>query len=191
MKHLCIFCGSSKGNDPVYENTALELAEIIVNQRLTMVYGGGSIGIMGVLADKILSLNGKVIGVIPKFLYDLEVGHDNVTELIIVESMHERKQKMAEISDGFLALPGGFGTLEEMGEILTWIQLKLIRKPIGLLNINGFYDQFLDMLDNMVAAGFLKKNNRDILLSSNDPGEIVNIIKNAPVFEDTKWIEKT
>ncbi len=191
MKHLCIFCGSSKGNDPVYENSALELAEIIVNEGLTMVYGGGSIGIMGVLADKILSMNGKVIGVIPRFLYDLEVGHDNVTELIIVESMHERKQKMAEISDGFLALPGGFGTLEEMGEILTWIQLKLIRKPIGLLNINGFYDQFLDMLDNMVAAGFLKKNNRDILLSSKDPENIINTIKNAPVFEDTKWIEKT
>ena len=191
MKHLCIFCGSSKGNDPVYENSALELAEIIVNEGLTMVYGGGSIGIMGVLADKILSMNGNVIGVIPRFLYDLEVGHDNVTELIIVESMHERKQKMAEISDGFLALPGGFGTLEEMGEILTWIQLKLIRKPIGLLNINGFYDQFLDMLDNMVAAGFLKKNNRDILLSSKDPESIINIIKNAPVFEDTKWIEKT
>jgi uncharacterized protein (TIGR00730 family) len=191
MKHLCIFCGSSKGNDPVYENSALELAEIIVNEGLTMVYGGGSIGIMGVLADKILSMNGKVIGVIPRFLYDLEVGHDNVTELIIVESMHERKQKMAEISDGFLALPGGFGTLEEMGEILTWIQLKLIRKPIGLLNINGFYDHFLDMLDNMVAAGFLKKNNRDILLSSKDPENIINIIKNAPVFEDTKWIEKT
>ena len=105
--------------------------------------------------------------------------------------MHERKQKMAEISDGFLALPGGFGTLEEMGEILTWIQLKLIRKPIGLLNINSFYDQFLDMLDNMVTAGFLKKNNRDILLSSKDPENIINIIKNAPVFEDTKWIEKT
>jgi len=191
MKHLCIFCGSSKGNDPVYENTALELAEIIVNEGLTMVYGGGSIGIMGVLADKILSMNGKVIGVIPKFLYDLEVGHDNVTELIIVESMHERKQKMAEISDGFLALPGGFGTLEEMGEILTWIQLKLIGKPIGLLNINGFYNQFLNMLDNMVTTGFLKKNNRDILLSSKDPEDIINIIKNAPVFEDTKWIEKT
>ena len=191
MKQLCIFCGSSKGNDPIYEDTAWELAEIMVNQGLNLVYGGGSIGIMGVLADKILSMNGKVIGVIPKFLYDLEVGHDNVTELIIVESMHERKQKMAEISDGFLALPGGFGTLEEMGEILTWIQLKLIRKPIGLLNINGFYDQFLDMLDNMVAAGFLKNNNRDILLSSNDPADIINIIKNAPVFEDTKWIEKT
>lgn len=191
MKHLCIFCGSSKGNDPVYEKTAEELAKIIVDEGLTMVYGGGSIGIMGVLADKILSLNGKVIGVIPRFLYDLEVGHDNVTELIIVESMHERKQKMAEISDGFLALPGGFGTLEEMGEILTWIQLKLIRKPIGLLNVNGFYDQFLNMLDNMVSSGFLKENNREILLSSKDPKEIVDIIKNAPVFEDTKWIEKT
>jgi uncharacterized protein (TIGR00730 family) len=191
MKHLCIFCGSSKGNDPVYEKTAEELAEIIVDEGLTMVYGGGSIGIMGVLADKILSLNGKVIGVIPRFLYDLEVGHDNVTELIIVESMHERKQRMAEISDGFLALPGGFGTLEEMGEILTWIQLKLIRKPIGLLNINGFYNEFLNMLDNMVTSGFLKKNNREILLSSKDPGEIINTIKNAPVFEDTKWIEKT
>ncbi len=191
MKHLCIFCGSSKGNDPVYEKTAEELAKIIVDEGLTMVYGGGSIGIMGVLADKILSLNGKVIGVIPRFLYDLEVGHDNVTELIIVESMHERKQKMAEISDGFLALPGGFGTLEEMGEILTWIQLKLIRKPIGILNINGFYDEFLNMLDNMVTSGFLKKNNREILLSSKDPGEIISTIKNAPVFEDTKWIEKT
>ena len=191
MKHLCIFCGSSKGSDPVYEKTAEELAEIIVDEGMTMVYGGGSIGIMGVLADKILSLNGKVIGVIPRFLYDLEVGHDNVTELIIVESMHERKQKMAEISDGFLALPGGFGTLEEMGEILTWIQLKLIRKPIGLLNINGFYDEFLRMLDKMVESGFLKKNNREILLSSKSPEEIITIIKNAPVFEDTKWIEKT
>lgn len=191
MKHICVFCGSSKGIDPIYEQVALELAEVIVKNDLTMVYGGGSIGIMGVLADKILALGGKVIGVIPRFLYDLEVGHDEVTELIIVNSMHERKQKLAEISDGFLALPGGFGTLEEMGEILTWIQLKLIQKPIGILNINGFYDHFLKMLDNMVTAGFLKQNNRDILLSSNDPDEIINIIMDAPVFEDTKWIDKT
>lgn len=191
MKHLCVFCGSSKGKDPVYVDRAYELAEVIVREDLTMVYGGGSIGIMGVLADKILSLNGKVIGVIPRFLYDLEVGHDHVTELIIVDSMHERKQKMAEISDGFLALPGGYGTLEEMAEIMTWIQLKLIRKPIGLLNINGFYDPFLNMLDTMVAEGFLKQNNRNILLSSNDPEEMITMIKSAPVFEDTKWIEKT
>jgi len=191
MKRLCIFCGSSKGKDLIYEQVALELAEIIVKNDLTMVYGGGSIGIMGILADKILSMGGKVIGVIPRFLYDLEVGHDSVTELIIVNSMHERKQKLAEISDGFLALPGGFGTLEEMGEILTWIQLKLIQKPIGILNINGFYDHFLKMLDNMVTAGFLKQNNRDILLSSDDPNDIIEIIKSAPMFEDTKWIDKT
>ena len=191
MKHLCVFCGSSKGKDSVYVNTASDLAEAIVREDLTMVYGGGSIGIMGVLADKILSLNGKVIGVIPRFLYDLEVGHDHVTELIIVDSMHERKQKMAEISDGFLALPGGYGTLEEMAEIMTWIQLKLIRKPIGLLNINGFYDPFLKMLDTMVVEGFLKQNNRNILLSSTDPEEMITMIKAAPVFEDTKWIEKT
>jgi len=186
-----VFCGSSKGNDIVYEKYALELAELIVKNDFTMVYGGGSIGIMGILADKILSMNGKVIGVIPRFLYDLEVGHDQVTKLIIVESMHERKQKMAEISDGFLALPGGFGTLEEMGEILTWIQLKLIQKPIGILNINGFYDHFLKMMDNMVNTGFLKKNNRDILLASDNPADIINLIKSGPVFEDTKWIDKT
>jgi uncharacterized protein (TIGR00730 family) len=186
-----VFCGSSKGNDLVYEKSALELAELVVKDDLTMVYGGGSIGIMGVLADKILSMNGKVIGVIPRFLYDLEVGHDHVTKLIIVESMHERKKKMAEISDGFLALPGGFGTLEEVGEILTWIQLRLIQKPIGILNIGGFFDHFLKMLDNMVKTGFLKQNNRDILLASDNPADILDLIKSGPVFEDTKWIEKT
>lgn len=191
MKHLCVFCGSSKGYDPVYKETALQMAEIIVKKDLTMVYGGGSIGIMGIMADKILSMNGKVIGVIPRFLYDLEVGHDDLTELIIVDSMHERKQRMAEISDGFLALPGGFGTLEEMSEMLTWIQLKLLRKPIGLLNINGFYDHFLLMLDHMVESGFLKQNNREILLSSDDPLDIIHKIQSRPVFEDTKWIDKT
>jgi len=191
MERICVFCGSSKGNYSIYEETANILAMEIVKNDLTMVYGGGSIGIMGVLSDKILSMNGKVIGVIPKFLYDLEVGHDDVTELIIVESMHERKQKMAEISDGFLALPGGFGTMEEMSEILTWIQLKLIQKPIGILNINGFFNHFLLMLDNMVTEGFLKQNNRDILLDSDNPLEIIKQLKSAPAFEDNKWIQRT
>ena len=191
MERICVFCGSSKGNDPVYKDTANILAKEIVKNNLTMVYGGGSIGIMGVLADKILSMNGKVIGIIPKFLYDLEVGHDNVTELIIVESMHERKQKMAGISDGFLALPGGFGTLEEMSEILTWIQLKLIQKPIGLLNINGFFNHFIMMLENMVQEGFLKQDNRNILLDSDNPLEIIEQLKSAPAFEDNKWISRT
>lgn len=191
MERICVFCGSSKGNDPIYEEMVSILANEIVKNNLTLVYGGGSIGIMGILADKILSINGKVIGVIPKFLYDLEVGHDDVTELIVVESMHERKQKMAEISDGFLALPGGFGTLEEMSEILTWIQLKLIQKPIGILNIKGFFNNFLSMLDNMVQEGFLKQNNRNILLDSDNPLEIIEQLKSAPAFKDNKWINRT
>jgi uncharacterized protein (TIGR00730 family) len=191
MERICVFCGSTKGNDPIYEETASILANEMVKNNLTLVYGGGSIGIMGILADKILSMNGKVIGVIPKFLYDLEVGHDDVTELIIVESMHGRKQKMAEISDGFLALPGGFGTLEEMSEILTWIQLKLIQKPIGILNIKGFFNNFLSLLDNMVNEGFLKQNNRNILLDSDNPLEIIEKLKSAPAFKDNKWINRT
>src|SRR5210317_678354 len=118
MKNLCVFCGSSKGNDPVFTNEAIHLAEVLVKNDINLIYGGGSVGIMGILADQILARNGKVTGIIPKFLYDWEVGHDGVTELIIVDSMHNRKQQMAEISDGFIALPGGFGTLEEMAEIL-------------------------------------------------------------------------
>jgi uncharacterized protein (TIGR00730 family) len=186
-----VFCGSSQGNDPVFVEKAKILARQFVRDQCTLVYGGGSIGIMGVLADEIRRRNGYVIGVIPRFLYDLEVGHDGVNELIIVDSMHERKQKMAEISDGFLALPGGFGTLEEMAEILTWVQLKLIQKPIGILNIQGFFDPLLNLFDHMVDTGFLKKNNREILIVGNDPEKILNDLKSTPAFTSNKWHEKT
>lgn len=191
MKNICVFCGSSKGNDPVFVEKAKILARQFVRDQITMVYGGGSIGIMGVLADEIRRRNGYVIGVIPRFLYDLEVGHDGVNELIIVDSMHERKQKMAEISDGFLALPGGFGTLEEMAEILTWVQLKLIQKPVGILNIHGFFDPLLELFDHMVDTGFLKKTNRDILIVGKDPEIILQELKSAPAFTSNKWHEKT
>ena len=191
MKNICVFCGSSKGTDPVFVEKAKILARQFVRDQITMVYGGGSIGIMGVLADEIRRRNGYVIGVIPRFLYDLEVGHDGVNELIIVDSMHERKQKMAEISDGFLALPGGFGTLEEMAEILTWVQLKLIQKPVGILNIHGFFDPLLELFDHMVETGFLKKTNRDILIVGNDPEMILQELKSAPAFTSNKWHEKT
>ncbi len=191
MKNICVFCGSSQGNDPVFVEKAKILARQFVRDQCTLVYGGGSIGIMGVLADEIRRRNGYVIGVIPRFLYDLEVGHDGVNELIIVDSMHERKQKMAEISDGFLALPGGFGTLEEMAEILTWVQLKLIQKPIGILNIQGFFDPLLNLFDHMVDTGFLKKNNREILIVGNDPEKILNDLKSTPAFTSNKWHEKT
>jgi uncharacterized protein (TIGR00730 family) len=191
MKNICVFCGSSKGNDPVFVEKAVILARQFVRDQITMVYGGGSIGIMGVLADEIRRRNGYVIGVIPRFLYDLEVGHDGVNELIIVDSMHERKQKMAEISDGFLALPGGFGTLEEMSEILTWVQLKLIQKPVGILNIHGFFDPLLELFDRMVETGFLKKTNRDVLIVGKDPEMILQELKSAPAFTSNKWHEKT
>jgi len=191
MKNICVFCGSSTGNNGIYINKAKILAREFVLNEVTMVYGGGSIGIMGVLADEIIKQNGKIIGIIPRFLYDLEVGHDGINELIIVESMHERKQKMAEISDGFLALPGGFGTLEEMAEILTWVQLKLIQKPVGILNIDGFFNPLLMMFDQMVKTGFLKKSNRDILIEGKDPEQILQALKMAPAFTSNKWREKT
>ena len=191
MIKICGFCGSSKGVDRVYEEQTGLLAREFVQHHTTLVYGGGSIGLMGVLANEIREKNGYVIGVIPRFLYDLEVGHDGVNELIIVESMHERKQKMAEIADGFLALPGGFGTLEEMAEILTWVQLNLISKPIGILNINGFFDPLLELFDQMVNAGFLKKSNRDILTVGKDPERILHELAAAPAFAANKWHEKT
>lgn len=191
MKKICVFCGSSTGLDQVYTDQARQLAEAFSLEDISLVFGGGSIGIMGIMADEVLRRNGQAIGVIPRFLYDLEVGHDGVTDLIIVDSMHERKQKMAEISDGFIALPGGFGTLEEMAEILTWIQLKLIQKPIGILNIAGFFDPFLEQLDHMVETGFLKKSNRDILVVETDPFMIVKKLRESPNFTADKWREKT
>ena len=191
MEKLCVFCGSSTGNDPIYKNEAVRLANHLVRNGITLIYGGGSVGIMGILADHMLSVGGQVTGVIPQFLYDWEVGHDGVTELIIVDSMHSRKQRMAEISDGFMALPGGFGTLEEMAEILTWNQLKLINKPVGILNINGFFDPLLRMLDNMVQHGFLKQDNRDLLHDDTDPEKLLTKLKSAPIHPETKWIDKT
>jgi uncharacterized protein (TIGR00730 family) len=176
MKTICVFCGSGKGNHAVYEKAAADLARILVEHRLNLIYGGGSIGLMGVMADTVLALKGRVTGIIPKFLYDLEVGHDGVTELIIVESMHDRKARMAEMADGFIALPGGFGTLEELSEIMTWIQLKLIEKPVGLLNINGYYDHFLKQLDHMVEESFLKIKNRNILLQSDKPDKLITML---------------
>ncbi len=191
MKKICVFCGSSIGLNEIYGEQAKILAREFVKNEITLVFGGGSIGIMGLMADEIIKGGGKTIGVIPKFLYDLEVGHDGVTDLVIVDSMHERKQKMAEISDGFIALPGGFGTLEELAEILTWVQLRLIHKPVALLNIHGFFTALLDQLDHMVETGFLKKTNREILIVEQDPIEIIRHLETAPAFTASKWQEKT
>ena len=133
MKSICVFCGSSTGFHPIYKKTAYDLGRHIAEENLCLIYGGGSIGLMGVLANAVLEHGGKAIGIIPRFLYEKEVGHDGVSELIIVDSMHERKQKMAELSQGFIAMPGGIGTMEELFEIFTWSQLALIKKPVALL----------------------------------------------------------
>lgn len=159
-KKIAVFCGSAKGHLPVYENEAIRLAQVFVKNNISMVYGGGSVGLMGVIADEMMSLGGEVIGVIPQKLKDMEVGHDGITKLHIVNTMHERKAMMADLSDAFIALPGGIGTIEEIIEVYTWLQLGYHDKPCGFLNINGYYEKFFEFLDQMTQEGFLKRENR-------------------------------
>src|SRR5688572_3937282 len=173
MPSICVFCGSNSGADDRYILQAKLLATSMVDSGFTLVFGGGRVGLMGVIADEMLRNSGKVIGVIPQFLYSREVGHDGVTELEIVQSMHQRKKRMAELSDAFIALPGGWGTLEELAEILTWKQLGLITQPVGLLNIDSFFDPLLTQFQKMVEQGFLAKANRDLLIVADDPAILI------------------
>ncbi len=168
MKRVCVFCGSSSGASTTYAEVARHCGGVIAARGLALVYGGGNVGLMGILADAALEAGAEVIGVIPSRLVDRELAHNRVTSLIRVGSMHERKQKMAELSDAAIALPGGIGTMEELFEIYTWLQLRFHNKPVGLLNTNGFYDLLLEFLDHMVREGFLKQKNRDLLLVDSD-----------------------
>ncbi|GAA0891725.1 hypothetical protein GCM10009122_14040 [Fulvivirga kasyanovii] len=143
----------------------------------TLIYGGGKVGLMGAIADAVMDNGGNVVGVIPDFLMKKEVGHLGLSELLVVRSMHERKQKMAELADGFVAMPGGFGTLEELGEILTWVQLGLIKKPVGLLNVNGFYDHLLLQMDHMVKQGFLKPQNRKLVINITQAEDVLPLLE--------------
>jgi uncharacterized protein (TIGR00730 family) len=174
MPSICVFCGSSSGADERYIAAARKLATKMASSGYTLVFGGGKVGLMGVVADEMLRQSGKVIGVIPQFLYKREVGHDGVTQLEIVQSMHERKKRMAELSDAFIAMPGGWGTLEELAEILTWKQLGLITQPVGILNVNSFFDPLLNQFQNMVDQGFLASTNRDLLIVADDPATLVD-----------------
>jgi len=171
-KSLCVYCGSSMGNNPLYQAAAKDLAHFLVQHKVHLIYGGASVGLMGVLADTVLSLGGKVTRVIPQAICDLEVAHPNLTRLYRVDSMHQRKQKMMDLADAFLALPGGIGTLEELFESLTWSQLKLHSKPCGLLNINGFYDELLRFLTHGVNSGFIKDEVYASLRVSQSPVEL-------------------
>lgn len=173
MKSICVFCGSRLGSKPIYRETAKSVGQLIARQQLRLVYGGGNIGLMGVVADAVLEHGGEVVGVIPGHLQEKEVGHAGLTELHVVSTMHERKALMANLSDAFIALPGGFGTFEEFCEILTWAQLDLHRKPCGLLNVDGFYDPLLTLFDRAVDDGFLRPEYRSMVLTATDADELL------------------
>jgi uncharacterized protein (TIGR00730 family) len=163
VRRWCVFCGSSPGRDPLYRQSATQTGRLLAQARIEVVYGGGNVGLMGTVADAAIAAGGKVIGVIPQSLADREVAHDKITQLYVVDSMHERKALMNELSDGFLMLPGGFGTLEEFCEVVTWVQLGIIDKPCVVLNVGGYYDPLLTMFDRASALGFINDRNRAIV----------------------------
>lgn len=177
MKSICVYCGSSAGASPDYAGAAKLLARVLVDDNISLVYGGGNVGLMGVIADEVLRLGGEATGVIPKALMDKEVGHLGLTRLHIVKDMHERKALMAELSDGFIAMPGGIGTLEELFEVFTWGQLGFHEKPIGLLNAAGFYDGLIAFLDHVVAERFLRREHASLLMHAAEPRALLERMK--------------
>lgn len=179
LTSLCVYCGSASGNSARFADAAKALAATLVQRQIRLIYGGGNIGLMGVLADEVMRLGGTVIGVIPKALVNLDVAHHQLTELIVVKDMHERKATMAALSDGFIVLPGGIGTLEELFESLTWLQLNLHQKPIGVINTDHFYDGLFHFLDNTVAHGFLQPHHRALLLQAPDAEGAFKLISAA------------
>jgi uncharacterized protein (TIGR00730 family) len=190
MKNITVFCGSSFGSDPIFEEQATLLGQTLAKQNIQLVYGGSNTGLMKAVADGALNEGGKVTGVLPHFLQSKEIAHKNLTELILVETMHERKTKMNELCDGVIVLPGGYGTLEEFFEMITWAQLGLHKKPIGILNINGFYDDLIRLVQTMVDNGFLKQINRDMLLISDNIDELLEKMRNYEAPSVGKWISK-
>lgn len=188
MKTIAVYCGSSSGNKKIYREQAELTGRFLVQKGMDLVFGGGKVGLMGVLADAALEAGGKVSGIIPSFLQTKEVAHEKLTELIVVENMHQRKALIHEMSDGFIALPGGYGTLEELFEMLTWGQLGLHPKPVGLLNIAGFFDHILALLDHMEKEGFLHKINRKMVLCDNNLADLFEqmLAYQAPTVP--KWL---
>jgi len=187
IQSITVFCGSSFGSDKIFEEQAFALGETLAEQNIRLIYGGAKVGLMGTVANGAISKKGKVIGVLPEFLQEKELAHEGLTELIITETMQERKTKMDELSDGVISLPGGFGTLEELFEILTWASLSLHTKPIGLLNVNGFYDDLLKMTQKMVDKGFLKQEYNAMILVSDSISDLLEQMKNYEAPTLKKW----
>lgn len=188
MKKICVYCGSNPGEAPEYLDYAAMLAETLVKRGLGLVYGGASVGLMGKIADTVMANGGEVIGVMPQFLADKELSHPGLTELKIVGSMHERKTIMADIADGFIALPGGLGTLEELFEVLTWAQLGFHQKPCALLNVKGYYDHLTQFLDHAVGQAFIKDEHRKMLLIEENPDKLLDLMTAYKPRALGKWV---
>lgn len=190
LKSVAVFCASSNGVDPEIYKEAYHVGEYLANENLNLIYGGSKLGLMGQVAKGVLDNNGTITGVIPEFLKTKEVVHTGLTKLIITENMHERKLKMHDLSEGFIALPGGFGTLEELFEILTWGQLGLHKHPIGILNSNNYYDDLLKMMDTMVSKALLQKSNMNLVLVANNIEELIDKMRHFEPLPVPKWMNK-
>jgi uncharacterized protein (TIGR00730 family) len=191
LKRICVFCGSSPGKNSRYSKAARQLGEILTDGGITLVYGGSNVGLMGEIANAMIRKNGDVIGVIPRVLVEKEVAFTHLQDLRVVNSMHERKAMMAELADGFISMPGGFGTLEETIEMLTWTQLGIHEKPLGLLNVAGYFDRLCQFIDHMVSEGFLVQGFRDMVLMDGNPdGLLEKMLNFSPPQIDRWWLDK-
>jgi uncharacterized protein (TIGR00730 family) len=189
LERVCVYCASAPGHDPAIQAAAVAFGQLLVAQGLGLVYGGAAVGLMGRVADAVLDAGGTVTGVIPRRLFPREIPHRGLTELIEVESMHERKTRMFELGDAFVALPGGFGTLEELAEVTTWAQLGLHQKPIGVLNVRGYYDSLLAFLDRGVREGLLQPDNRAIVVDRDEPAALLEALRAYVPKPTPQWIE--
>ena len=188
IKRVCVFCGSSTGTRPVYVEAAAQLGRELVDLGAALVFGGGRVGLMGVLADSVLAAGGEAIGVMPRALVEKEIAHTSLTELHVVDSMHQRKAMMADLADAFVLLPGGFGSWEEFCEIVTWLQLGIHRKPCGILNVAGYYDGLLSLANHALAEGFLRPAHHKMLIIETDPQTLLSKLASAEIPSEVKWV---
>ena len=188
MRNICVFCGSQSGTDRRYRQAAVELGGLLAQRGHGLVYGGGHVGLMGIIADAVLEAGGSVTGVIPRPMTERELAHETVTKLYVVSSMHERKALMASLSDAFIALPGGYGTLEELFEVIAWAQLGIHRKPIGLLNVAGYFDALLSLVEHMIGEGFIKTKYRGLFVTAEQPQVLLDTLQNHQMPETRRWL---
>ncbi len=190
FRRVCVYCGSSNKVDELYREAARAVGRLLAERGIGLVFGGGRVGLMGVVADAVLAAGGEVHGVIPHKLQALELGHEGCTELFVVDSMHARKMMMAQLSDAFIALPGGWGTFEELCEVTTWTQLNYHKKPVGILNVAGYYDHFLAFIRHAADVGFVRPQHRNLLQASDDPADLLEKLATMEIPDLERWIEK-